>query len=227
MGGVSFEQAVRNSCVLFAAAKAAGVSRVVHVSITNPSEGSPFEYFRGKARVERALIESGLSYAILRPAVVFGDEGILINNIAWALRQMPAFGLFGNGAYRLQPIFAGDLAALAIDLARRSDNVIVDAIGPETFTYRHLVETIAATIQVRRPIIALPPLLAWAMAWPVGKLLGDEIVTRDEMRSLMAELLCTDSSPTGATKLTEWLSTNATRLGRHYMSELARRRQGR
>ena len=138
MGGLSFDEAVENSRTLFAAAREAGVPRVVHVSITNPSEDSPFGYFRGKALVERALVESGLSYAILRPAVLFGDEGILINNIAWALRHLPVFGLFGRGTYRLRPISVEDMAALAIEQAGKTANVVIDAVGPETFTYREL-----------------------------------------------------------------------------------------
>jgi NADH dehydrogenase len=82
-----YADAVKNTLTLFRAAVKAGVPRVVHVSITNPSEDSPFEYFSGKARLERALRESGMSYAILRPTVIFGDEDILINNIAWVLRR--------------------------------------------------------------------------------------------------------------------------------------------
>ncbi len=94
--------AVRNTLTLFAAARKAGVRRIVHVSITNPSEDSPLEYFRGKATLEKALVDSGISYAILRPAVLFGKEDILINNIAWTLRRFPVFALFGDGRYRLQ-----------------------------------------------------------------------------------------------------------------------------
>ncbi len=126
--------AVRNTLVLFNAAKAAGVERIVHVSITNPSEESPLEYFRGKAQLERALKELGIGYAILRPTVLFGKEDILINNIAWALRRFPLFGVFGDGRYRIQPIYVDDLAELAVQWGEKRDNVIVDAIGPETFT---------------------------------------------------------------------------------------------
>ncbi len=63
--------AVENTLKLFSAARQAGVGRVVHVSITNPSEDSALPYFRGKARLERALRDSGLPYSILRPAVLF------------------------------------------------------------------------------------------------------------------------------------------------------------
>jgi NADH dehydrogenase len=224
MGAMTFDQAVRNSRTLFAAAAEAGVSRVVHVSITNPSEDSPFDYFRGKALVERALVESGLSHAILRPAMLVGDEGILINNIAWALRRMPMFGLFGDGSYRVQPIFVKDLAALAVERGAADENVTVDAVGPETFTFRGLVEEIAAAIDVRTMVVSMPPGLALATVAMLGKLVGDEIVTREEMQALMAGLLCTQSPPVGAMRLRDWLRQNRDALGREYMSEKSRRK---
>ncbi len=224
MGTMTFDRAVQNSRALFSAAAEAGVSRVVHVSITNPSKDSPFGYFRGKALVERALAESGLSHAILRPAVLVGDEGILINNIAWALRRMPVFGLFGDGQYRVQPIFVKELAALAIEQGAAKENATIDAIGPETFTFRGLVEEIAAAIDVRTMVVSMPPGLALATIRLLGKCVHDEIVTRDEMRAMMAGLLCTQSPPTGATRLIAWLRENRETLGREYMSEKGRRR---
>src|SRR5260221_4438566 len=136
------DMAIANTLTLFAAARAAGVRRIVHVSITNPDPGSHLAYFKGKARLEQALIESGISYAILRPAVLFGKEDILINNIAWMLRRFPAFGVFGDGKYCLQPIYVDDLAQIAVEQGQRQENCIVQAIGPETFTYRELVKTI-------------------------------------------------------------------------------------
>ena len=186
------EDAVQNTLTLFEAAKEAGVERVVHVSITNPSEHSPLEYFSGKGRLEKALIESGLSYAILRPTVLFGKEDILINNIAWTLRRLPVFGVFGDGSYRLQPIYVDDLAALAVEQGKRRENAIIDAIGPETFTYRDLARAIGEIIGVRRPIVPVPPALGYAAGWIIGKLVGDVLITWPEVKGLMADLLCTD-----------------------------------
>ncbi len=215
--------AVANTLVLFDAAKRAGVERIVHVSITNPSEDSDLEYFRGKARLERALIESGLSYAILRPTVLFGKEDILINNIAWTLRRLPVFGVFGDGNYRLQPIYVDDLAALAVEQGTSRENRIIDAIGPETFTYRELVQTIGAITGTPRPIISVPPWLGYLAGWAIGKIVGDVTITRDEIAGLMRGLLYTDSPPAGQTKLTDWVRQHSAELGKRYASELARR----
>lgn len=217
-------EAVENTKRLFEAAREAGVRRVVHVSITNPSEDSHLEYFRGKAILERALRESGLSHAILRPTVLFGKEDILINNIAWMLRRFPVFGVFGDGQYRLQPIYVDDLAQLAVEQGGHSDNIVIDAIGPETFTYRNLVEQIGAIIGKRRPIVSIPPGLGYAVGRVVGAVVGDVTITRAEIEGLMEGLLYTDSPPAGSTRLTDWAREHADTLGRHYASELARRK---
>ncbi|HNS01782.1 MAG TPA: NAD(P)H-binding protein [Anaerolineae bacterium] len=215
--------AVNNTLILFDAARRAGVRRIVHVSITNPSEDSPLEYFSGKARLERALIESGLEYAILRPTVLFGKEDILINNIAWLLRRLPVFGVFGDGSYRLQPIYVDDLAGLAAQWGAATENVTLNAIGPETFTYRDLVETIGRLIGARRPVIGVPPTVGYWTGRLVGRLHGDVTITREEITGLMANLLYVATPPTGTTRLSDWIAAHADTLGRRYTSELARR----
>lgn len=215
--------AVENTLTLFRAAKQAGVERIVHVSITNPSPDSPLEYFSGKAKLESVLQESGVSYAILRPAVLFGKEDILINNIAWLLRRFPVFGLFGRGDYRLQPIYVDDLARLAVEQGQSRENTIVNAIGPETFTFRELVGEIGRIVGKVRPMVSIPPSLAYLVGVAVGKMVGDVLITRDEIEGLMADLLYVDSPPTGTTKLTEWATEHAQSLGKRYASELARR----
>jgi NADH dehydrogenase len=217
-------QAVENTIRLFAAARRAGVRRVVHVSITNPSADSPLEYFSGKARLEQALQASGLSHAILRPTVLFGREDILINNIAWALRRFPFFAVFGDGNYRLQPIHVDDLADLAVAEGMRTENIILNAIGPETFKYRDLVSAIGTAIGQPRPLVNVSPRVGYGFAKLVGTLMRDTFITREEIRGLMDELLYVPTPPTGKTALTVWMQKNAGSLGRRYASELDRRR---
>jgi NADH dehydrogenase len=216
--------AVRNTMILFQAAKEAEVERIIHISITNPSEDSPLEYFSGKAKLERALAESGISHAILRPTVLFGKEDILVNNIAWVLRHLPVFGVFGDGQYKLQPIYVDDLAALAVEQGRERENIIIDAIGPETFTYRELVASVGEIIGKRRPILSFPPALGYTAGWVIGELVGDVMITREEVAGLMANLLYVNSPPAGQKKLTDWAKEHTSTLGLRYTSELARRR---
>lgn len=218
-------EAVDNTLKLFEAAKKAGVKRIVHTSITNPDKNSKFEYFAGKAVLEEALINSGISYSILRPAVLFGKEDILINNIAWMIRKFPVFGMFGDGKYRLQPIFVEDFADLAVAQGAKTENIIIDAIGPETFSYKELVKIISKIILGKeRMIFSMPDEIAYWISKIVGAIKGDVLVTREEIKSLKADLLYTDSQSTAKTKLSEWLEINKNTVGKVYANELKRRK---
>ncbi len=216
-------QAVANTKILFSAAREAGVRRIVHVSITNPDSASDLPYFRGKAELESALKCLGVSYCILRPTVLFGKEDVLINNIAWSLRHLPAFGVFGSGDYRLQPIYVDDLAQSAAQKAEGGADEVVEAIGPETFTYRGLVSRIRNALGLKRPILSVSPGLGYWGCRLFGLFAGDVVITREEIRGLMEGRLYVDAPPLGATKLTEWIDQQRDTLGRHYTSEMARR----
>ena len=216
-------QAVANTRTLFSAAREAGVRRIVHVSITNPDSASDLPYFRGKAELEAALKGLGVSYCILRPTVLFGKEDVLINNIAWSLRHLPVFGVFGSGDYRLQPIYVDDLAKWAAQKVGSGGNEVIEAIGPETFTYRELVVRIRSALGLKRPIVSVPPGLGYWGCRLVALFVGDVVITREEIRGLMENRLCVDAAPLGTTKLTEWIDQHKDTLGRHYTSELARR----
>jgi len=220
----TFEDAIRNSEILFRAAREAGVEKIVHISITNPTEDSELPYFRGKARVEHCLEACGIPYTILRPALLFGENSILINNIAWLLRRFPVFGLFGDGAYRLCPIHVDDLARMAVRHGSGEERSVIDGVGPEIFTFRELVQTIGAAIGVPRPLVPVPPWFGYFTARLLGHLTGDVLLTRDEIRGLMKNLLYVESPPTGGTRLSAWLQQHAESLGRNYESELARRK---
>lgn len=217
--------AVDNTLKLFAAARKAGVRRMVHVSITNPTLNSPFEYFRGKAQLEQALRNSGLSHAILRPAVLFGKEDILINNIAWVLRSFPVFGVFGDGQYGIQPIYIEDFAKMAVELGQGKRDLTIDAVGPESFSYRGLVKTLGEIINCRKPIISIPPSLGLWIGRGIGFVTRDIVITREEIGGLMAGLLEVNSPPTGTTRLTDWAHLHRQGLGVRYASELARRKR--
>ncbi|MHB0999406.1 MAG: SDR family oxidoreductase [Armatimonadota bacterium] len=219
-GQETFEKAVENTRTLIHAAREAGVRRVVHVSITNPSLDSSLPYFSGKAKVEKIIEESGLSYAILRPAVIFGDQGILINNIAWFIRHLPVFATPGDGEYSLQPVFVDDLAALAVEEGAKDRNVVLDAVGPEVFTFNELLDLIGNVIHRHIPIIHINPKLLLPMTGIIGGLIGDVVLTRDEIIGLMDNLLISGNPPTCPTRLSDWLSQNSGWVGTRYMSEL-------
>ena len=217
--------AVENTLKLFDAAKKAGVQRIVHTSITKPALKSPLEYFSGKATLEKTLVESGISYAILRPTVLFGDEDILINNIAWMLRRFPVFGVFGDGQYKLQPIFVDDYAALAVEKGISDRKEFIEAIGPETFSYRELIETMSLIILgKKRPIVSVPDWFGLMIGRVIGMFTGDVVITKEEIAGLKSNLLFMDAPPAGQTRLTDWLEKHRDTIGKRYASELARRK---
>ncbi|MEW5763123.1 MAG: NAD(P)H-binding protein [Bacillota bacterium] len=221
-GPVTYEKAVENTLTLIRAAEEAGVRRIVHISITNASEDSSLPYFRGKGILEKAIVSSRLSYAIVRPTVIFGAEDILINNIAWILRRFPFFAVPGRGDYRLQPVYVEDVAEIAVRAGQEDTDTVMDAVGPEIFTFEEMVRLIAARIGRQARIIHVPPGMALFLARMVGYAVGDVVLTRDEVRGLMANLLVSGGPPTAPTRFSDWLAANAGRVGTAYASELAR-----
>jgi NADH dehydrogenase len=220
--GVTYETAVHNTRILIAAARDAGIRRVVHVSIANPSLESPLGYYRGKAQLEESIRQSGLSYAILRPTVIFGSEDILINNIAWFVRRFPIVGIPGDGRYGIQPIYVEDMAALLADAVLSEVRFTRDAAGPEAYTFEELVRLIAASIGRNARTVHFPVPMAYLATWSVGRWLGDVVLTRDEYRGLMSNLLVSSEPPAGTTSLRAWLAKNRDNVGLRYASELHR-----
>jgi uncharacterized protein YbjT (DUF2867 family) len=221
-GEVEFSRAVRNTETLIDAARGAAVRRFVHISITNPTASSSLPYFRGKALVEKALVESGLSYGIVRPTVIFGRGDVFINNIAWILRHLPVFAIPGDGRYGIQPVHVDDVAKLCVRFGEIPQDVVRDAAGPERFTFEELVRTIGAKIGRPRRLIHCPPPIALTMARLIGFVVRDVVVNREELEGLMANLVVSREEPIGEIVFSRWLEENAETLGREYASEIGR-----
>ncbi len=219
----SFANAIESSRMLFFAARRAGVRRIVHLSITNPSLQSPLPYFRGKALVEYALAQSGVPYAIIRPTWIFGGQrDVLANNIAWILRRMPVFALPGDGTYPVQPVHVEDLARICVDAGRADGDIVIDAAGPETMRFRDLVALVRAAVKANATILHIPPPIMAATARALGLLVRDVVLTGDEIRGLMAGLLVSHAPPLGRIAFSQWLGEHSTSVGRSYANELQR-----
>ncbi|MHA6764915.1 Rossmann-fold NAD(P)-binding domain-containing protein [Streptacidiphilus sp. PAMC 29251] len=192
------------------------------MSITNPSADSPLPYFRGKAQVERHLAATGVSHAILRPAILFGGNDVLVNNIAWLLRHLPVFGVGGRGDYRIRGIHVDDLAQLCTRYGRERANIVVDAVGPERPTFLELVESIRDAVGSRSRIVRVPGSTVPILARALGLALHDVLLTRDEYQAMATGLADSDAPATGSTAISTWLTDNGAALGRHYANELGR-----
>jgi NADH dehydrogenase len=199
------------------------VRRIVHISITNPSLTSPDSYFRGKAEVEQALAGCGVEYAIARPAVLFGGDGVLVNNIAWLLRRLPVFAIGGRGDYRLRPIHVDDLATLCADLGAGSKHAVtVDAVGPQSLTFRQLVEEIRDAVGSRSLLLPVPGAVIPVMASALNLVLRDTLLTAAEYASMAAGRADSAGPATGSIVFTGWVHEHRGELGRRYANELDR-----
>jgi uncharacterized protein YbjT (DUF2867 family) len=220
--GTGFNEAVMNSGTLLRAAKEAGVRRVVHVSVSNPSLESPLDYYRGKAEVETLVRDSGLSYGIVRPTLVVGHNDILVNNVAWLLRRLPLFAMPGSGSYRVQPVTLDDTGEIVAQAVLATENMTVDAAGPEIMSFEALVRAVGEAIGRPPRILHVPPAAAMALLRVFNLLVGEVILSRQELDGLMTELLVSKDAPLGASSVTAWLQAHASEVGSHYASELKR-----
>lgn len=209
--------AVRYSRRLVRAAERAGVDRVVHLSVAN-ADASELPYYRAKATVEAAVRESECSHAILRPTLIYGVEDLLVNNIAWLLRRLPVFAVFGDGQYPVQPVAVDDVAALAVREGTASGDRTVPVAGPERYTFDAFVRTLAEHLDARCRLVHAPPRLAILGVRALEVVLRDELLSWAEARALMDGLLAVDAEPTGETRLADWLADHAHQLGTGYTS---------
>jgi NADH dehydrogenase len=221
-GDVTFDTAIEGSARLFAAAADAGVRRIVHISITSADTESPYAYFRGKGLVEQRLVSCGVSHAIVRPAILFGGDGVLINNIAWLMRRSPVTLVGGRGDYRVRGIHIDDLASLMVELGEGDAVTTVDAVGPESIAFSRLLRHIGRSIGSRSRIVAVPGVTFPAVTWALGRVLRDTLLTREEYLAMADGLADSTAPATGRIRLSDWITENAQTLGRTYAHELRR-----
>jgi hypothetical protein len=124
--------------------------------------------------------------------------------------------------YSIRPIYVEDMARLVADATERHVNEIVDAVGPETFTFKELVRLIAARLENSVRLVHVPTLLAYQCTRLAGLFLRDIVLTWEEYKGLMSNLLASEGPTAGETRLTQWLLLHREELGRYYASELAR-----
>ena len=221
-GDVTFELAIARTLRLIEAARRAEVRRLVHISVVNASESAPTDYFIAKARLEDRVRESGLSHAIVRPTLTYGEGDILVNNLCWVLRRFPAFGVPGDGRYRLQPVHVDDVATIAVRAGNRGDDLETDAAGPDILTFDEFVRLLAKSIGRRVWLVHMPPMLSLGASRMLGLLVRDLLLTSHEVTELTASLLVSNDPPAGTTRLADWAAAHAGQLGRDYHSELDR-----
>lgn len=219
---MTFERVLENTATLLRAAREAGVRRVVQLSVSNASASSTLPYFRAKAAAEETLASSGLAYGIIRPTLVFGREDVLMNNIAWLLRKLPLFAVPGSGRYTVQPVAVEDVAELAVEAGRGEETTVLDAAGPDVFSFDELVLVVRDAVGSRARIVHGNVRLVHALGRAVGAAMRDTLLTRAELEGLMQGLLTSRAPATGRRRFSEWVRANAGSVGRNYVSETRR-----
>ena len=220
--GQTFATAVEQSKLLVEAAKQAGVRRIVHVSVSNASLDSKLGYYHGKALVDEAVRGCGLPHTIVRPTLVVGPNDVLTANIAWFLRQFPLFPVPGGGNYKLQPVTLDDTGRILADAAEASGDGDVDAAGPDTMTFREYVAMVARACGVSPWIFGAPSWLSLGALRVIEPLIGDVILTQEELAGLEQELLVSHRAPTGTESVEAWLMAQGWQIGRTYSNDLHR-----
>jgi uncharacterized protein YbjT (DUF2867 family) len=173
-----------------AAAKAAGVSRVLHVSALKAAADAPSGYLRSKAAGEAALREAGLDLTIFRPSVIFGRGDSFLTLFAKLAKIAPLFPLAGANA-RFQPVWVEDVAAVIADSLQHAGSMgaAYDLCGPTQYSLRQLVGYAAAVAGHPRAIIGLPEAVAWLQAWAM-EFIPNGPMTRDNVRSMRVPSVC-------------------------------------
>lgn len=222
-----YDLAVERCRRLITAAEEAGVRRIVHLSVANASAGAAYPYFRGKAAVEKTLESSSTPAAIVGPALVFGGDSVLLNNLAWMLRRLPVFAVAGRGDYRVRPVHVDDLARTCVAAGARETTEMIDAVGPDRPTYRELVDHLRDAVGSRALVISAPTSAVLAGGKVIGWTRRDQILTRGELESTVDGLADTDGDATGASSVMKWITEHADTLGLTYFNETASRRPSR
>jgi uncharacterized protein YbjT (DUF2867 family) len=174
-----------------AACVAHGIRRLVHVSALGARRDAATAFLRSKGLAEESVRHSGLTWTIIRPALIFGPGDRFSCTLARMLRRLPVFPVFGGGAYVLQPVAVSEVAAVlvaALEIGACAGEVI-EMGGPEVLTYVEAVRRTAAALAIRRSLIHLPlglsRLAVRALQW-----LPNPPITPDQLTMLLAGSRC-------------------------------------
>jgi NADH dehydrogenase len=171
-----------------ALAAAAFGARLVHISAIGAEENATSHYARSKAAGERLVRAAVPAAVVLRPSVVFGPEDDFFNKFAAIARLSPALPLVGGGHTRFQPVFAGDVAA-AVAAAlegRAAPGATYELGGPETRSFKELMQLVLATIERQRLLVPLPFPLA-KLAATFLQFMPKPLLTPDQVELLRSD----------------------------------------
>ena len=191
--GMTFDklhvEATRN---MVDAAKGAGITRYLQMSALGTRANATSAYHRSKYRAEEYVRASGLDYTIFRPSIVFGPHDDFINKLAGYIRSYPAVPVIGDGAYRLQPIAADDVArcfAMALEMPETIGNSY-EICGSDRLSYNELLDTIGRVLGKSRVVKIPNPLGIMKLVVPLLQGFSFFPITMDQLLMLVEENIC-------------------------------------
>jgi NADH dehydrogenase len=220
----SYDPIVRDIATLFDCARAAGVERIVKVTVATRPDALDLPYWAGKAHIEAALGALGVPHSILRPALIFSADDTVINNVAWAIRHLHVVPVPRGNECRVRPVSADDLAALAVRHGSMTGDRIVDAIGPESLPFVDILRTLRDAMGVRAAFPRVPKAGVHLGSRLLAPLLRDTLISDYELQGLVRGLADVEGAATCPTRFTQWAKQHGGTLGREYHSQRRRSR---
>ncbi|HZW36398.1 MAG: complex I NDUFA9 subunit family protein [Deltaproteobacteria bacterium] len=169
------------------------VSRLIHMSALGAGARpvKPAGYFDTKGRAEELVRQSGIPWTIFRPSVIFGPGDQFLGELAGILRIAPVVPVPGDGSYRLQPVFIGDVAKGFTDalLSSGTEGKVFEVGGPERFSYNELLDKVAASVGRRARKVHVPLSLLRPVVSRLQRYRGFPLTT-DQLEMLLGESIC-------------------------------------
>lgn len=166
--GAGYEQTnVYGTQNLLAAARGAGVQRIIELGGLGTRAAPAGSYMAGRYAADQAIKHSGMGWSILAPSIQFGQGSAFFNGLANLIRQAPFVPMVGDGRRRFQPIWVEDVATCVVQMTReprRFDGRVVEVGGPEIYTYSQILDMLMRTLGTRKPKVPGPTLLAKLVA---------------------------------------------------------------
>lgn len=145
-----------------AAARTAGVKKIIYLSAAGAKPDAQSTYYRTKFQAERQVLASGLDYTIFRSSIVYGLQDKFINMLAGMIRRSPVLPVIGDGQYRLQPVYVEELCAVMARAAGEgfTSGQIYEIGGAEPLTYLEILDIIKRILKKKRMTVHIPVFLA-------------------------------------------------------------------
>ncbi len=170
---------------LVAAAKRAGVQRIIVLTGLGTKPDKPGSYMQGRYEAVQSVRESGLAWSALGPSIMFGKGAAFFKGLSDLIRSVPGVvPMIGNGKVEFQPIWVEDVVTCLIKMARepqRYDGQLIDVGGPEVYTYAQILDLLMAKLHKRRIKVPGPIPLASLGAGIMELVLPKPPVTRAAM----------------------------------------------